>query len=229
MPPNGCRAGEHQVVKWRRREQSTLRSFTLHDRYFTRVKCLGKQPSEQRRGPRREFRRFDDRAVSRGENACKRREDAHDRVIPRTDDPNHAEGNVFHARLRVRRERGMVRGLHPVFDLRCSMAECIHGTVSLEFGLLGAAMAEVLGQGDTDSVTAPREHRRCARQTIPARRRIGNALLCMRSALKLYEAVELALEDDGDHLASPFTALSWIPRVKSVDKDTARQSSSSRS
>jgi hypothetical protein len=46
----------------------------VHDRYFTRVKCLGDQPSEQCRGLRREFRRFDDCAVSfaAGRGACNR-------------------------------------------------------------------------------------------------------------------------------------------------------------
>jgi len=98
----------------------------------------------------------------------------------------------------------MLRGLHPILDSRRSVAECIHGAESLESGLLGAAMAKVLGHGDSEGVTCPREHRGCARQPISARRRIRDALLCMRCALELYEVVELGLEVGGGHLDAPY-------------------------
>src|SRR5262249_23720592 len=99
----------------------------------------------------------------------------------------------------------MLHGLHPILDSRRSVAECVHGAESLESGLLGAAMAKVLGHGDSDGVTCPREHRRCAHQTISAGRRIGNALRCMRCALELYEAVKLGLEVGGGHLDAPYS------------------------
>src|SRR5262245_8631700 len=98
----------------------------------------------------------------------------------------------------------MLHGLHPILDSRRSVAKCIHGAESLEFGLLGAAMAKVLGHGDSDGVTCSRQHRRCARQPISARRRIRDALLCMRCALELYWAVELGLEVGGEHLDAPY-------------------------
>jgi hypothetical protein len=137
-------------------------------------------------------------------------EDAHDRVIPWADNSDHAEGNIFHARLGVGRQRGMLRGLHPIFGSRRSVAECIHGAESLESGLLGAAMAKVFGHGDSDGVTCPREHRRCARQPISARRRIRDSLLCMRSALELYEVMELGLEVGGGHLDAPCSNREWL-------------------
>src|SRR5262249_29728632 len=94
----------------------------------------------------------------------------------------------------------MLHGLHPILDSRRSVAECVHGAESLESGLLGAAMAKVLGHGDRDGGTCPSEHRRCAHQAISARRRIRNALLCTRYALELYEAVEVGLEVGVGHL-----------------------------
>jgi hypothetical protein len=97
----------------------------------------------------------------------------------------------------------MPRGLHPIAYFRRSVAECAYGAERLESGLLGAAMAKVFRHGDSDRVTCPRQHRRCARQAISARRRIGNALPCMRRALELYEAVELGLEVNGGHLELP--------------------------
>jgi hypothetical protein len=59
--------------------------------------------------------------------------------------------------------------------------------------------------GDSDGVTCPREHRRCARQQISAGRHIRNALLYMHCALELYEAVELGLEVGGGHLEAPYS------------------------
>ena len=119
--------------------------------------------------------------------------------------PDHTEGDIFHARFRVGRQRGMLHGLHPILDSRRSVAECIHGAESLESGLLVAAMAKVLGHGDSDGVTRPREHRRCARQPISACRRIGKAFVCMSSALKMYETVEFRFEISGGHLYSPYS------------------------
>src|SRR5262249_27729297 len=97
-------------------------------------------------------------------------------------------------------------------------AERVHGAEGLESGLLGAAMAIVLGHGASEGITCPREHRRCARQPISAPRSIRGALLRMRCALELDEAVELRLE------VGPQAAL-----PKSVDRDTERHCSSSRS
>jgi hypothetical protein len=64
-------------------------------------------------------------------------------------------------------------------------------------------MAKVIGHGNRDGVTCPREHRGSARQPISAHRRIRNALLCICCALELYEAVELGLEVGGVHLDAP--------------------------
>jgi hypothetical protein len=85
------------------------------------------------------------------------------------------------------------------------VAECIHGAESLESGLLGAAMAKVLGHGDSYGVACTREHRRCARQPISARRRIRDALRCLRRALELYEVVKLGLVVGGGHLDAPYS------------------------
>src|SRR5262249_27272144 len=94
----------------------------------------------------------------------------------------------------------MLRRLHPTLDPRRSVAECVHGTEDLESGLLGAAMAKVLGHGDSDVVTCPREHRRCAHQTISATRRIRNARPCLRFALEVNEAVEMGPKVRDAHL-----------------------------
>jgi hypothetical protein len=99
----------------------------------------------------------------------------------------------------------MLRGLHPILDSRRSVAECIHGAKNLESGLLSAAMAEVFGHGASDGVTCLREHRRRTRQPISARLSTRNAFLCMRRALKLYEAVQLGLEVGGGHLDAPYS------------------------
>jgi hypothetical protein len=66
-------------------------------------------------------------------------------------------------------------------------------------------MAKVLGHGGSDGVAGPRKHRRRTRQPIFARRRIRNALLYMRCALELYEAVELGLEVGDGHLDAPYS------------------------
>jgi hypothetical protein len=99
----------------------------------------------------------------------------------------------------------MLRRLHSIFDPRRSVTKCIHGAENFESGLLGTAMAKVLGHGNSDGVTCLREHRRCAGQPISARRGLRDALLCMRCALEFYEFVESGLEVGGGHLDAPYS------------------------
>src|SRR5262249_769276 len=108
----------------------------------------------------------------------------------------------------------MFRGPHPVLDLRRGSAEGVHGAEDLEPGLVGAAMAKVLGHRGSDGVTCPHEHRRRARQTISARRRIRIALVDMCRALELDETVELLLEIDGRHLDSPYQRCSPATQMR---------------
>src|SRR5215469_3387625 len=126
----------------------------------------------------------------------------------------------------------MPRRLHPILDVRRSVTECIHGAEGLKSGLLCAAMAKVLGDGDSDRVTCPRQHCRCAHQTISARRCIRNALLCIRRPLEVYETVELGLEVTGRHVDAPYSkgGIGLRSRSpKSVDTETERHRASSRS
>jgi hypothetical protein len=99
----------------------------------------------------------------------------------------------------------MLHRLHPILDSRRSVAECIHGAESLESGLLVAAMTKVLGHGDSDGVSCPREHRRCTGQPTSARRGIRDALLCMRCALEFYEVVDLGFEVGDCHFDAPYS------------------------
>src|SRR5215469_5711309 len=126
----------------------------------------------------------------------------------------------------------MPRGLHPILDVRRSLTECIRGAEGLESGLFCAAMAKVLGNGDSDRVAYLREHCRCAHQAIPARRCIRNALLCIRRPLEVYETAELGLEVTGRHLDAPIQRDGIVLRSrspKSVDTETERHRLSSRS
>ncbi|MNP16573.1 hypothetical protein D3C76_1089750 [compost metagenome] len=96
MPANTGSAGEQQMVERQLRERHADIGFTQHHRYQILWIDAFEQGLEQLTSGRRRFAEFEHDPVARGQGAGQRADGQEQRVVPRHDDPDHAQGLVDH-------------------------------------------------------------------------------------------------------------------------------------
>jgi hypothetical protein len=122
------------VVERQRRERAPELGVAGHDRDLVGIERRAHQFGEQRARGRRELRHLHERAVARRQGGDERTDCEIDRVVPRHDDPDHAERLGHHLRAAGQEPQrgGAPLGLHPLAQVAARVAHRLQAGEQLE-------------------------------------------------------------------------------------------------